>query len=220
MDSDKNQTQLSQTASEQTGSKPENDKPDARNQADGKSTDHQPPGNYAQLMSVAKLASKNRRSGAELQRRRATIWRELEETGKLLAEIRSRLEAAPPGFDEDDLAEYRAILEARARDLGAKLTLSEVEEDEDQQCEDLINEDCEGEDYEDDEDGGASFYLEPLPESLHEDSGSSSDDMKPNKVVYSDFDADSDEDSDSDAGANLAKVEGIKADPSLNGECF
>ncbi|KAL2679233.1 hypothetical protein Neosp_010000 [[Neocosmospora] mangrovei] len=220
MDSDKNQTQLSQTASEQTSSKPDNDKPDARNQADGKTNDHRPPGNYAQLMSVAKLNLKNRRSGAELQRRRATIWRELEETGKILADIRSRLEAAPPGFDEDDLAEYRAILEDRERDLGAKLTLSEVEEDEDQQCEDLISEGWEDDDYEDDEDGGASFQLEPLLESLHEDSGSSSDDMKPNKVVHSDLDADSDEDSDSDAGANLVKVEGINPDPSLNGECF
>ncbi|WAO92192.1 Hypothetical protein NCS54_00968800 [Fusarium falciforme] len=219
MDSDKNQTQLNQTVSEQTGNTTDNDKPNARNEADGKRNDHQIPGNYAQVMSVAKLGLKNRRSGAELQRRRATISRELEETRKLLVELRSRLEVAPE-FDEDDLSEYRQILEARERDLEAKSTLSEAEEDKDQGYEELIYEDFDGEDSGDDEDEGVPLGLEVPSESLHEDRCSSVNDIGASEETNSNLNANSDEGSDSDTGANLVKGKGVEVGLSLNGECF
>ncbi|KAI8664512.1 hypothetical protein NCS57_00491400 [Fusarium keratoplasticum] len=219
MNSDKNQTQLNQAVSEQTGSKPDNDKPYDRNQADGKRNDHQIPGTYAQVMSVAKLGLKNRRSGAELQRRRATILRELEKTRKLLAEVRRRLEVAP-NFDEDDLSEHRQSLEARARDLEAKSTPSEAEEDKDHGYEDLIYEDCDYEGSGDDEDEGVPLGLEVLSESLHEDSCSSADDIEASEETNSNLNANSGEDSDSDTEINLAKGKGVKVDQSLNEECF
>ncbi|KAJ4210959.1 hypothetical protein NW759_012990 [Fusarium solani] len=219
MDSDKNQTQLNQTVSEQTSNKTDNDKSDARNEANGKRNDHQIPGNYAQVMSVAKLGLKNRRSGAELQRRRATISRELEETRKLLVELRSRLEAVPE-FDEDDLSGYRQILEARARDLEVKSTLSEAEEDKEQEYEDVIYEDCGDEDSGDYEDEGVPLGLEVLSESLHEDSCSSADDIEASEETNSNLNVNSDEDSDSDTEDNLTKGKGVKVDLSLNEECF
>ncbi|KAJ4168576.1 hypothetical protein NW754_010494 [Fusarium falciforme] len=213
MDSDKYQTQLNQTVNEQTGNTTYNDNPNARNEADGKRNDHQIPGNYAQVMSVAKLGLKNRRSGAELQRRRATISRELEETRKLLVELRSRLEVAPE-FDEDDLSEYRQILKARERDLEAKSTLSEAEEDKDQGYEEFIYEDC------DDEDEGVPLGLEVLSESLHEDPCSSVNDIEASEETNSNLNANSDEDSDSDTKVNLVNGKGVEVDLSLNEECF
>ncbi|RSL45150.1 hypothetical protein CEP54_014382 [Fusarium duplospermum] len=213
MDSDKKQTQTNQTVSGQTGSKSDNGKADARKQTDGKINNHLPPGNYAQVMPVAKVALKNRRSEADLQRRRATISRELEKTNKLLDEVRSRIKDVPE-FDEDDLAGYRAVLEARARDLAAKSAISDAEEDEDEEYED-----CEGEDSEDDEDDGVSICLKARPESLHDDS-STFDDTEAAEETNSNLDANSDEDSDSDDGVNLTEGKGIKADHSLNDECF
>lgn len=217
MHSHKNQNQTNQAVSEQTGSKPDNGKADTRKQTNGKRNNHLPPGNYAQVMSVAKAALKNRRSEAELQRRRATISRELEKTNKLLDEVRSRRKDVPE-FDEDDLAEYRAVLEARARDLTAKSALPEAEEDEDQEYEDCEGEDSE--DDEDDEDDGVSICLKARPESLHEDSSSIFDDIEAAEETNSNLDANSDEDSDSDHGVNLTKGKEIKVDISLNDECF
>ncbi|UPK92671.1 hypothetical protein LCI18_003606 [Fusarium solani-melongenae] len=217
MDSDKNQTQLNQTVSEQTSSKPYIDKPHDRNQADGKRDDRKIPGSYAQIMSVAKLGLKNRLSGFELQRRRATILRELEEARRLLVELRSRLKE-PSEFDERDLSEYRQILEARERDLKAKLTPSEAEEDKDHEYEDLIYEDCDDEDSGDDE--GVPLGLEVLSESLHEDGCSSADDMEANEETNSDLNANSGEDSDSDTEINMFKGKGVKVEQFLDEECF
>lgn len=234
MDSDKNQTHLGQTTSEQTGSKPHDDKPDTGNQADGKHNDHQIPGNYSGVISVAKLGLKNWRSRAELQRRRDTISMELEQTRELLAEARGRLETIPE-FDEDDLAEYRQILEARARDSEAKSALSEAEEDEDQEDEDIIYDDCHDgdsgdedsgdEDSGDDESGdedneGVLLGSEVLSESLHDDSCSSADGIEAGEETNSNLNANWDEGSDSDAEVDLNKGKGVKIDPSLNEECF
>ncbi|RSM11745.1 hypothetical protein CDV31_006619 [Fusarium ambrosium] len=193
MDSGKKQTQTNQT-----GTKPDNGKADARKQTD-----------------VAKLALKNRRSEADLQRRRATISRELAKTNKLLDEVRNRIKDKVPEFDEDDLAEYRAVLEARARDLVAKSALSEVEYSEDEEYED-----CAIEDSEDDEDDGAYLCLKARPDSLHEDRNSIFDDIEAADETSSNLEANLDEDSDSDDGVSLAKGKGVKPDHSLNDECF
>ncbi|KAJ4319796.1 hypothetical protein N0V84_006177 [Fusarium piperis] len=219
MDCDKKQTQGNQTVSKHTGRKPENGKAAATKQADDKGNYDQLAGNYTQVMSVAKLALKNKRSATELHRRRATISKKIEETRNLLAELRSRLEVIPE-FDEDDLAEYREILEARVRDLSETSTLSEVEEDEDQEDEDIVYEDCESESEEYDEDEGASLGLKAFTESMHEDRSSSSDGMKLNEETYSNFDASSDEESDSGHGVKLDKGKGVETNGFLNEECF
>lgn len=215
MDCGKKQSYGNQSASGQTGSKSDNGTANSRKMAHHKRSDHQLPGSHAQAISVAKLALANRRSAAELQRRRTTISKKLEEARYLLAELRSRLEAASE-FDEDDLAEYREILEARVRDLREKSTLSEAEVDEDQEDEDLVDqEDCEGGSSEDGEDEGASLGLQSLTGSLHgysSSSSSSSGDLKPNEETYSNFDAESDEESDSGQGINLFKGKRAEAD--------
>ncbi|RSL46689.1 hypothetical protein CEP53_010224 [Fusarium sp. AF-6] len=191
MDSGKKQTQTNQT-----GTKPDNGKADARKQTD------------------AKLALKNRRSEANLQRRRATISRELEKTNKLLDEVRSRIKDKVPEFDEDDLAEYRVVLEVRTRDLAVNLALSEVEYSEDEEYEGCAIEDSE------DEDDGASICLKARPESLHEDRNGTFDDIEAADETSSNLEANSDEYSDSDDGVSLANGKGVKPDHSLNDECF